>query len=92
MNEDRWQTMPFNLQMANVASEIHKAINRADEKETKLARKHIELALDMLSMSKSKRNIYELSRLYEYIAGSVVRLNSRELKQAERYSLSFYSA
>ncbi|MDP4038734.1 MAG: hypothetical protein Q8P54_02080 [bacterium] len=90
MNEDRWQTMPFNLQMANIASEIHKAINRTNEKETKLARKHIELALDMLSMSKSKRNIYELSRLYEFIAGSFINPDISHLKEAEKYSLSFY--
>ncbi|MCM8801433.1 MAG: hypothetical protein NC912_05455 [Candidatus Omnitrophica bacterium] len=69
--EGRWFKMPFLEQMANIGSEVHRAINWKNKNELEYSKKAVERALELLYLTiedpKNKSHLKELTRLREFL-------------------------
>lgn len=67
----RWFELSFPAQMANIGSEVIRAINWRNKKNPEYSQKAFERALELLSLTisdtKNKKRLRELTRLYEVL-------------------------
>ncbi|MEW6087043.1 MAG: hypothetical protein AB1498_01915 [bacterium] len=70
--DGRWSKFSFPVQMANIGSEIIRAINWKNKKNPEYSRKAFERGLELLSLTisdqKNIKRLKELTRLYEVLA------------------------
>lgn len=66
-----WQKLSFFEQMANIGSEVERAINWLDKKNTQYSRMAAERGLELLALTisdvKNIKRLKELTRLYEVL-------------------------
>ncbi|MBI2251519.1 MAG: hypothetical protein HYU63_01960 [Armatimonadetes bacterium] len=69
LKNGRWFELSFPAQMANVGSEVIRAINWKNKNNPEYSRKAFERALELLNLTisdkKNKNRLKELTRLYE---------------------------
>ncbi|MBI5207728.1 MAG: hypothetical protein HY934_08050 [Candidatus Firestonebacteria bacterium] len=69
--DGRWFEFPFPVQMANIGSEVIRAINWKNKNNPEYSQKAFDRALELLSLTisdeKNKNRLRELTRLYEVL-------------------------
>lgn len=69
--DGRWLEFSFPIQMANIGSEVIRAINWKNKNNSEYSRMAFERALELLSLTladqKNKNRLKELARLYEVL-------------------------
>ncbi|MDI6785346.1 MAG: hypothetical protein QMD92_01415 [bacterium] len=67
----KWFKLSFPVQMANIGSEVNRAISWKNKNNLKYSQKAFERSLELLSLTisdqKNKRRLRELTRLYEVL-------------------------
>lgn len=75
----RWSNMPFLEQMANIGSEVERALNWQAKRNDAYSRKAIERALELIDLSldsvKTPARLKELARVREAIVDFFIGLN-----------------
>ena len=71
LTRERWEQMPFVEQMANIGSEVERALNWRKKQNVEYARKAFERALDLIDLSLSAdttlARLKELARVRETV-------------------------
>lgn len=67
----KWFELSFPTQMANIGSEVNRAINWKNKNNSKYSQQAFERSLELLSLTisdqKNKKRLKELTRLYEVL-------------------------
>ncbi|MBU0899196.1 hypothetical protein KKB54_00020 [bacterium] len=70
--DGRWFELSFPVQMANIGSEVNRAINWKNKNNPEYSRQAFERVLELLHLTisdpKNKKRLRELTRLYEILA------------------------
>lgn len=69
MKQNKWSSLPFPAQMANIGSEVNRAISWRNKGNQKYSQGAFERSLELLELTisdyKNKKRLKELTRLYE---------------------------
>ncbi len=72
LSQGRWKTLSFFEQMANIGSEVERAINWKNKKDEKYSRMAFERALELIDLTiadeKNRKRLLELARVREVLA------------------------
>jgi hypothetical protein len=90
----RWLELSFPAQMANIGSEVIRAINWKNKNNLEYSKKAFERALELLSLTiaskKNKSRLRELTRLYEVLVDYFVCDN--EYKSSDKIWQNYFFA
>lgn len=93
--ENRWHTFTLPMQMANIGSELHRAIEFKKEKRIDDALDAFDRTLELIDLTISDKRLInrtkELTRFREVIVGLFIKNNEHKINPEllENYSLNF---
>jgi hypothetical protein len=91
MNIEKWEKIPFELQMGNIGSEINRVILWDESGDRKGKENALWRALELLDLTISQRRSWELLRLKEIVCDKFLGENSYKVssKFLKNYFLDF---
>jgi len=92
LSEGRWNSFSFAFQMANIASEVSRAINWRNKNDKKYSQLALFRALELIDLTitdpKNKKRVWELARAREVLADYF--LGDQQYGSTDRNLLNYF--